>query len=93
MRPGFHFVLSALCIGAVLASQFAVLPSRRYDAEGLMFIAVMVGVALLFAYTGNRARRNAAKHHLCLCRACGYDLRATPGRCPECGAAAAVSPP
>ena len=39
---------------------------------------------VLYLRTRRRARRGQ-------CRSCGYDLRATPRQCPECGALAAAS--
>ena len=54
----------------------------------LLSMGVLAGCWLALAK--ERRRRASDRQH---CRNCGYDLRATPDRCPECGAAAATPPP
>ena len=45
----------------------------------------MVGMLAVAGYLHRRDRRRFLRHVHGQCVECGYDLRATPGRCPECG--------
>jgi hypothetical protein len=46
-------------------------------------VAAVFGIVPLARVTAWIGRRRSKRHGLCT--VCGYDLRATPGRCPECG--------
>lgn len=55
----------------------------RYGV-GVPHLAVVAGLAAVAALAIRRCRR-IGRWRSVRCGACGYDLRATPGRCPECG--------
>jgi hypothetical protein len=70
-------------------------PYRRATLYGVilpLWVPVLIAI-LPIALPYRRWRQNARRFSRGLCVACGYDLRASPRRCPECGLDVAVLVP
>jgi len=68
-------------------------PGERYSLRLLMipYWSLAAATAVLpirWLYRFRRDRLRRTRRESGLCATCGYDLRASPGRCPECGTAA-----
>ena len=76
----------ATIVAAYVLCPLAIVFMRAMPVVGL---AAVVGLALAaVALLLNRRREEMLRRHRSdagLCVACGYDLRASRGRCPECG--------
>jgi hypothetical protein len=79
-RLGFDFLLSDDTRNTALSG------GNEYEADLYLpyWLFAFVTVLLPARHAGNFYRRRRRAHSL-KCVACGYDLRATHGRCPECG--------
>jgi hypothetical protein len=61
-------------------------------AVSVPWLAVAGMTAIPVAVAARKRSRANGRRSFGVCHVCGYDLRATPDRCPECGAAA-LHPP
>jgi hypothetical protein len=66
-----------------------------FGSASVVMFPVWLAIALLLPLPAARAAalvRQNRRRRVGHCRRCGYDLRATPGRCPECGEVAPTHP-
>ena len=80
-RNGFGFATANITVGATS-------PPRGVSVDAIAIpygpLSLLSTVPLILRVRAHR--RRVRRDNEQLCRKCGYDLRATPDRCPECGA-------
>jgi len=88
LATAFGFVLSWSALALVLLVLLSIFPLHgEWVAIGLcavaLVLAVVIGALTGFgAYMDDLQRQRSSRGW---CMRCGYDLRASSGRCPECG--------
>ncbi|MDB5297491.1 MAG: hypothetical protein JWO31_3474 [Phycisphaerales bacterium] len=87
-RNGWGLGFDVAVPGPVLSS--AGLPGSYWLQAPLWFLAAMAALAPAGWFAGRW--RVSRRKRIGRCHVCGYDLRATPGRCPECGATPEPNP-
>ena len=71
-------------VAVAVALSFAPAHGGAWAAAGA---TVAAAYWVVFTHFESRLRRRLVERdHPTLCRSCGYDLRGSPDRCPECGA-------
>ena len=91
--PWNRFGFGTRAYGRIVDGGFMIgpkIPGRDFFVP-LWFVALATAPAPLLWLKGRRRRKRREAGNLCV--SCGYDLRATPKRCPECGGVVPVVRP
>ncbi len=83
---GLFLAMSALFARVALAAAGLPSAATHWQFWLLAVAPPLAGAAGLYAYRRDQsARQRERRSRTGCCQGCGYDLRATPSQCPECG--------